>query len=135
MTQILLLIYGVISCDIAKGGALRERGNVRTSGGAASSAGKILPIMNLGFKIEKAKHKTMNEDKDKIAIIGSGPISVLAAQMIQDKTGKEVIVIDNVFSNNSIIIKPYHVPEILKPSEPTNRSTRRKKLRMKHKRK
>jgi len=49
MTQILLLIYGVISCAIAKGRALRERGNVRTSGGAASSAGKILPITISGF--------------------------------------------------------------------------------------
>lgn len=39
MTQILLLIYSVISCDIAKGGALRERWNVRTSGGSISLVG------------------------------------------------------------------------------------------------
>ena len=39
MTQILLLIHVVISCAIAKGGALRERGNVRTSGGSISLVG------------------------------------------------------------------------------------------------
>lgn len=35
MTQILLLIHSVISCAIAKGGALRERGNVPVCGGLA----------------------------------------------------------------------------------------------------
>jgi len=32
-------IHGVISCAIAKGGALRERGQVRTSGGSISLVG------------------------------------------------------------------------------------------------
>jgi len=31
--------HSVISCAIAKGGALRERGNVRTSGGSISLVG------------------------------------------------------------------------------------------------
>jgi len=31
--------HSVISCDIAKGGALRERRNVRTSGGSISLVG------------------------------------------------------------------------------------------------
>jgi hypothetical protein len=35
----LLHKHSVISCDIAKGGALRERGNVRTSGGSISLVG------------------------------------------------------------------------------------------------
>ena len=35
----LLHKHSVISCAIAKGGALRERGNVRTSGGSISIVG------------------------------------------------------------------------------------------------
>lgn len=35
----LLHKHSVISCDIAKGGALRERRNVRTSGGSISILG------------------------------------------------------------------------------------------------
>ncbi len=35
----LLHKHSVISCAIAKGGALRERGNVRTSGGSISLEG------------------------------------------------------------------------------------------------
>jgi len=35
----LLHKHSVISCAIAKGGALRERGNVRTSGGSISLVG------------------------------------------------------------------------------------------------
>lgn len=38
-TPILLHKHSVISCAIAKGGALRERGNVRTSGGSISLVG------------------------------------------------------------------------------------------------
>lgn len=76
----------------------------------------------------------MNEDKDKIIIIGSGPASIAAFHAIHE-TGKEVIIVDSPFANEPIPFKSFHVPEILKLSEPNNRRTRRKKLRMKHKRK
>lgn len=76
----------------------------------------------------------MNEDKDKIIIIGIGPTSTLAAEMIQLKTDKKVIIVDSPFANEPIPFKSFHVPELLKITEPNNRSTRRKKLRMKHKR-
>jgi len=46
MTQILLLIHVVISCAIAKGWALRERGHVRTSGGSISIVGNGIAYNN-----------------------------------------------------------------------------------------
>ena len=76
----------------------------------------------------------MNEDKDKIIIIGGGPASIAAFHAIRE-TGKEVIIVDSPFANEPIPYKSFHVPEMLKPSEPNNRRTRRKKLRMKNKRK
>jgi hypothetical protein len=68
--------------------------------------------------------------EDEIVIIGSRPISTLAADMIHQKTGREVIVVDNPFANEPLPFKSFHVPEILKPSEPNNRRARRKNLRI-----
>ena len=47
--QILLLIHVVISCAIAKGGALRERRNVRTSGGSISLVGNGIAYNGSGL--------------------------------------------------------------------------------------
>jgi len=52
----LLHKHSVISCAIAKGGALRERGNVRTSGGSISLVGNgiaynvMQPCVSAGLK-------------------------------------------------------------------------------------
>jgi len=45
-TPILLHKHSVISCAIAKGGALRERRNVRTSGGSISLVGNGIAYNN-----------------------------------------------------------------------------------------
>jgi len=49
---LLLLIHVVISCAIAKGGALRERGNVRTSGGSISIVGNGIAYNNWLYAIK-----------------------------------------------------------------------------------
>jgi len=46
----LLHKHSVISCAIAKGGALRERGNVRTSGGSISIVGNGIAYNGGGMK-------------------------------------------------------------------------------------
>ena len=48
-TPILLHKHSVISCAIAKGGALRERGQVRTSGGSISLVGNGIAYNEMVF--------------------------------------------------------------------------------------
>ena len=56
----LLHKHNVISCAIAKGGALRERGNVRTSGGSISLVGNGIAYNNCICAINPFVNVTRN---------------------------------------------------------------------------
>lgn len=77
----------------------------------------------------------MNEDKNKIVIVGAGSASHIAAEIIMAQTDKKVLIVSSPFEPEAIPFKPFHVPQIMKLSEPNNRRARRAKLRSKHKRK
>lgn len=76
----------------------------------------------------------MNEDKYKVVVVGAGPASHIAAEIIAAQTDKKVIVVASLFEPEPIALK-FEIPKIAMISEPNNRRARRAKLRAKHKRK
>lgn len=77
----------------------------------------------------------MSEDKYKVVVVGAGPASHIAAEIIAAQTEKSVVIVDSPFGPEPTPFKAFHIPQIMKRSEPNNRRARRAKLRAKHKRK